>query len=98
MVVAGGDVLACADDQEALEPVAPEPVQLVFEAFPVGAQTAVGQVVDGFAFDGELVLEAADRVIARVKGPGDSREAGEFKRVLFPGIDRDYGALAVFGA
>ena len=64
VVPAGGDILACADDQEPLEPAAAEPVQLVLEAFPVGGETAVGQVVDGFAFNGELVLETADRITA----------------------------------
>ena len=64
MVKPADDILAATDDQETLEPVAAQAVQLVLETLPVTRQTTAGQIIEAFSFDGELVFEADDRIIA----------------------------------
>ena len=90
MVMADLDILAAADDQETLEPVAPQPAQLALEARSVRGQATVDQIVDGLSFDGELVLQSFDRVIAGKERPGNSLEPGELERRLFAAVDRNH--------
>jgi hypothetical protein len=60
MITTGGDILACADDQEAIKTVASEPVQFVLKPIAVGTETRVGQIVQTLAFNREDVLKTTD--------------------------------------
>src|SRR6516225_4539904 len=98
MITTGGDMLWCADDQEAFELVAAEPVQLVFEAVALGGETTGGQVIDRFAFNGEAVLKAKNRIVPGVQRSPDSFEFGENQLVLFAAINHDHRSeISQFG-
>ena len=62
----------------------------MLETSPVRRKAAVGQIVDALAFDSELVLETANRIVAGVQRACDRLEAGELKWRLFSGIDDDF--------
>jgi hypothetical protein len=52
--------------------------------------TQKASAVDGLAFDGELVLQPADRIVVGVERACDGFEPGERERRLFSGIDHDF--------
>jgi hypothetical protein len=57
--LAGKDLRLAADHQQSLEPVAPQPVKLALESFPVLAHATADQVRDGLPFDTDSALRFA---------------------------------------
>ena len=65
-------------------------MQFVLEPVPAGTKTAVGQIVDAFALDGEALFKTAYRVIVGKERPLDSLEPGKLQRRLLSSVNRDF--------
>ena len=60
-----------ADHEQPLEPVAAESVKLALEPLPVLTHATANQVRDRLALDAEKVLQAGNRIVARLQRASD---------------------------
>src|SRR5262245_56682005 len=87
----GRDILATANDQEALESEPTEPVQLALEAVSVTVQTTISNIVKTLALHCKTAFQSSRGIIPRIQSATDRWQSGERQRLLFTVVDHYYG-------